>query len=786
MQEFREQYLAGRERMHPELERLVKDNQTTISNNNAFPQIDAQGNRINFEELSSYKRFIDIVAKVKHYTGVQDLSNPSALMQLQGMLMRTFQEIIPVQRQYKSQLERLSIELVVREEEIPNGAFQFDSKLVGMGEISKEKFQQDSKEPSQDEIEEQFGGDNFEGEEFETPNDSFDKEKQKRRFTNALIQGSAKKGHYMFELVRNELNQMHPNLSNMYGIVMSINDLMYWMMPDEQMKRMAGDSVNGEEEIDTETEPPTIKAKGILFPILVHELIKGVYDVFGTHGFPDDPKSQQMIMDSTDTLTNEMWDLRLGGFFWERLNNMFPISIFEEGNKHIKHYLFARLVALETNEFNKVFQDIMMNNSDGKKFVEDMIYDIKKDMNERALNESLSQYDFESNEDDDYYASGGEAGRFNPMKNSYLLYEGQSILLKTVPSPKERRFLDKEIVIEKIDNNKILEAFVRETGEKVPFFIDSNLFKIEQYADGGNLYSHQIGKYVRAYYNETISNDDNGYQVNLMFYNNQDDDDYFDEEFITTNSPEEAEILADKINEEGYEKFMPKNKFAGGGGVGWNENALEELQEFEGDDEIQITTHSGNLFYASNDNAEYIVFKSYDDAYDYAYQMVNQDLVDNPEYFNQNWLSNFVDIDGAKYYLTEVYDEWNYSYANDIKMESDSKYSNRLISEMVDAGLMDDEDAESEDAESTAISLMDDFVEYLTNSQIDEGRGGLDYYENNFGQEQTMQMIIENNLIDIDEATEGAISEDGVAHFISSYDGNEIELPSGYYAYRTN
>jgi hypothetical protein len=86
-----------------------------------------------------------------------------------------------------------------------------------------------------------------------------------------------------------------------------------------------------------------------------------------------------------------------------------------------------------------------------------------------------------------YMADGGmmAKGGFNPMKNSYLLYEGQSILLKTVPSPKESRFLDKEIVIEKIDNNKIIKAFVRETGEKVPFFIDTNLFKIEQYAHGG-------------------------------------------------------------------------------------------------------------------------------------------------------------------------------------------------------------------------------------------------------------------------------------------------------------
>ena len=90
---------------------------------------------------------------------------------------------------------------------------------------------------------------------------------------------------------------------------------------------------------------------------------------------------------------------------------------------------------------------------------------------------------------DGAYARGkvqySEGGKFNPMKNSYLLYEGQSILLKSVPSPKERRFLDKEIVVEKIDNNKIIKAFVKETGEKVPFFIDSNLFKIEQYADGG-------------------------------------------------------------------------------------------------------------------------------------------------------------------------------------------------------------------------------------------------------------------------------------------------------------
>ena len=117
-------------------------------------------------------------------------------------------------------------------------------------------------------------------------------------------------------------------------------------------------------------------------------------------------------MNSTDTLTNEMWDLRLGAFFWERLVNMFPISVFEEGNKHIQHYLFARLVALDTEEFFEVFQDIMSGNANGKKAVSDIVYDIEKDIKERAMNESLSDYDFRIDDDEDesfdFFEDGNE------------------------------------------------------------------------------------------------------------------------------------------------------------------------------------------------------------------------------------------------------------------------------------------------------------------------------------------------------------------------------------------
>ena len=44
----------------------------------------------------------------------------------------------------------------------------------------------------------------------------------------------------------------------------------------------------------------------------------------------------------------------------------------------------------------------------------------------------------------------------------------------------------------------------------------------------------------------------------------------------------------------------------------------------------------------------------------------------------------------------------------------------------------------------------------------------------------------ENNLIDIDSASEEAVGIDGIAHFISYYDGKQIDLDNGVVAYRIN
>ena len=45
--------------------------------------------------------------------------------------------------------------------------------------------------------------------------------------------------------------------------MMSVNDLVYWIMPDQTTMMMAqsGSGMAGKEEVDPETDPPTIRAR---------------------------------------------------------------------------------------------------------------------------------------------------------------------------------------------------------------------------------------------------------------------------------------------------------------------------------------------------------------------------------------------------------------------------------------------------------------------------------------------------------------------------------------------
>jgi len=374
------------ERMDPTLQNKLETGDFPGAGSEAYPSVDPSGIPNTFEELVASKRFKDVVEKVKHYTGIENVT-PESFGQLQQMLMGSVQRIFQIESQNKQQLEELAVRIVKEDMSVPDDALQFDAKIVGMGEIDMSGMnpggeQQQQQQQQQDSEEEAM-------EEFE----DFDIEKEKRRFLNQLIQGASKKGHYMFHMVNEELNNIDPDLINLYGIMMSVNDLVYWIMPDQTTMMMAqsGSGMAGKEEVDPDTDPPTVKARGITFPVLVHELIKGVMEVLATQGLPDDPRQAQMVMDSEDTLTAEVWDLRLGPVIWEKFREAYPHDLMQDDKREVQNYLFSEFARMDAKEMFRLTKDILSDSDRGRDELKRIVRDIIKEMSKTDYEDSYPE-----------------------------------------------------------------------------------------------------------------------------------------------------------------------------------------------------------------------------------------------------------------------------------------------------------------------------------------------------------------------------------------------------------
>jgi hypothetical protein len=375
----------GPERMEPGIERKITGKETPYHNFPSTPEMDRD-----YIELISSKRFKDSVEKVRSAMGdTRAIQGGNPLMSLMMSVMGSMQNLMMIQAQNKETLEKLAVDLVRKEMGIPKDAMQFDAKLVMQPMGPAEGMQSEPEMPSEEEIEE-FMGDV----------ETFNLERAKRRFINSLIQGAAFKGGHMFNLVRSELNDINPRLMDLYTTTQALMEHAYWLFPDMEGMAGGGGGQMGQSEIDDETDPPTVKARAMTFPLLVHELVKGVYETFGTHGLPDDPRQQEMIMKAEDTLPAEIWDSRLGPIFWEKFLATYPIEILmDEDKKVIQHYLFMRFSQLEAEEFFRVAKLIMSDDPRGNKIIESMVNDITSELKKEEAKRALGDEDEEEDLD---------------------------------------------------------------------------------------------------------------------------------------------------------------------------------------------------------------------------------------------------------------------------------------------------------------------------------------------------------------------------------------------------
>jgi len=378
MKKIKEQidYGGRRERMDPRLVSNLQDPEGLYAKNPAMKKGAEDVQRL----VSS--RFGKVADKLKEVTGIPDISSK----QVQGMIYQEMMSKVPslmrLEARYRDQLEQLAVEASLEETEVPEGWFEIEPYLnrepIDVSNFRYEPEEEDDEEEEKDKKKPKLEIPSFDVEEL-TDEEILELEKHKRNIINAIIQGAAKKGHYLFQKpeVKARLDAINPSLYRDYLGIMAINDFLYFTMEQmiENMSR-TGQGVAGKVELDDadggedddeegggeEPKPDTkIKAYGMLFPILCHEIIKGVEEAKGRHGLPKDPGMAQKVMGQTDVLSNEPMQLRIGPEIVEKIRFALPDEMFEPENKGLINWFHIQLYQIEPKEFLAIIGNAISN-----------------------------------------------------------------------------------------------------------------------------------------------------------------------------------------------------------------------------------------------------------------------------------------------------------------------------------------------------------------------------------------------------------------------------------------
>ena len=354
------------ERMDPSLVRKLASPDNLYAQNPAMKKGPADVQRL------VSQRFQKVADKLRQVTGIQDLSS----QQVQGMvyneMMMKLPNIMRIEAAHKDELIQLAIDASLEEGQVPEGWYQIEAHLGQQPRTNDFRYQPEEPEDNEEEDdEEKLEIPSFNVEDL-TDEEELELEKHKRNIINAIIQGAAKKGHYIFQKpeVKARLDAINPSLYRDYLGIMAINDFMYFTM-DQMIEMMSqtGQGVAGKVSLDDaddegeegggeeggEEQPDTkIIAEGLIFPILCHEIIKGLEEAKGRHGHSKNPDIRDKVRGAVDVLSNEPMQLRIGPEIVEKIRFALPDEMFDESNKGLINWFHILLYQVPAQEFLEI------------------------------------------------------------------------------------------------------------------------------------------------------------------------------------------------------------------------------------------------------------------------------------------------------------------------------------------------------------------------------------------------------------------------------------------------
>ena len=383
-EEFMSNVVKGR--LLPQfLFKLVKTHTTSLGDNEAFPTSD----ECPFDYALLKERYNEVCDAIDDI-GLESLDEDYLMSELSSLVTKCKELETPVRDALEKVCENALNKLFAIPEESINMTFKLVDRIKFKSPIRMRPESSDSIKYNFKDI---------------ADIDLSNKAIGKRRFIDALIQGASYIYANVEGLYIDDIDRINPELPRLYRKIRIINDFLLFAKKEEMSddKPMQGSYV--ETHLGIDDAKTTIKAQGIIFPLLFHEAIKGLFELFSAHGLPQDREKAQYIIRKADFVLAEPWDLRLGVGLWRMIfggvedTNMIP-------------YMFTSFVKIPTDEFNLSVKEILSNTEKGNEIINALMTDAEYDNGYQQFTNRINARNVDKSLIQDSYFTGAETSGF--------------------------------------------------------------------------------------------------------------------------------------------------------------------------------------------------------------------------------------------------------------------------------------------------------------------------------------------------------------------------------------
>jgi len=300
----------------------------------------------------------------------QEIARGQSMQQAGGNVMRNLPRVKQIEAGHKEELENLAIELVKEQYPIID---KFDIEIDAQLSPTVRVDAPERRKPKT-----------------QLP-DEFKNPANKRRIINAITQGSAVSTHGVFHMLKDRLDAIYPNLVNMYDELGKSNDIIYHLADKNMLANMAimgnrQGMAAGSSSYSFENGKYKIIARAQTFPVLIHEITKGLFEIISVEGFELDKEKNTELVQYTDTIDSEFDDIVNGKDIYGKIRD-YVVDNFEQYLDRYPDFLLYFLQELyevpsENNEFVNLINGILTgqpNKRALKNIADDVFFDLRND-----------------------------------------------------------------------------------------------------------------------------------------------------------------------------------------------------------------------------------------------------------------------------------------------------------------------------------------------------------------------------------------------------------------------